>query len=302
MRRNSLLLGIGICLGLLTGLVPRSASGWEENKLFNLRYLYLPRADFKEEAGEIGMEMVGAAGNIPFSLNDSTILIGGLAYSGLFLDYRGLVFDPGEGFSKKDLAKDLHVLDLILGANVDWDDNWSTLLLLYPGIHSDFQDLNGKDIYFSGAALAGYQVSESLSLSAGIYYDDSFGHPQLLPLLGVQWRINESLSLEAFIPQFLVFTWQLDSWLAVGLKGSVEGNQYRLKEGTPWEHTVVENSQILAGPFVDLQLAGELFLRLQGGFVFGRTFEFRDDDSNAKLFDGDIEDTGYAGLSLSYRY
>lgn len=302
MGRIGLLPGIGICFCLLSSLAPRPVSGWEEDKIFSLRYLYFPRADFQKEDGEIGMDMVRAQAVIPIIRNDSTALFGGLAYSGLFLDYRGLVFAPGEGFSQKDLAKDLHVLDCILGGSINWDESWGTLLLLYPGIHSDFQDLDGKDIYFSGALLATYRVSDALSLSAGAYYDDSFGYPLLLPMLGAQWRLSDSLSLEAFIPQYLVLAWQLDPRLTVGLKGSVEGNQYRLREDSPWENTVVEYNQILAGPFVDLKLVDELFLRLEGGFVFSREFEFRDDDSNDKLFDGDIEDTGYAGVSLSYRY
>lgn len=302
MSKFGWLIGIGAGCFLLAGLLPPPAAGWEEDRILNLRYHYIPRADFQDEDGEIGMESVRAAGMIPFDLNDSTVLFGGLAYSGLFLDYRGLVFEPGDGFSQKDLAKDLHVIDLIVGANYDWDENWSSLLILYPGIHSDLEDIDGKDFYLSGAALAAYRLSDSLSLSAGVYYDDSFGYPLLLPLVGAQWWISDALTLEAFIPQFVVFAWQLDRRLAVGLKGSVEGNQYRLKEGSPWENTVVEYTEILAGPFVDINLAGNFFLRLDGGFVFSRQFEFRDDDTDRKLFDGDIKDSFYAGASLSCRY
>ncbi len=302
MRSASLCLAFVICFCLLAGLAPDPAAGWEEDRLFDLRYLYLPRADFQDEDGEIGMESVRIQGMIPVIDSASTALFGGLSYHGLFLDYRGLVPDLGEGFTEKDLARDLYVVDLVVGGNHDWDENWSTLLLLYPGIHSDLEDVDGKDFYFSGAALASYRLSDSLSLSAGIYYDDSFGHPQLLPLLGAQWRISGSLSLEAFFPQFFVFTWQVVPRLAVGLKGSVEGNQYRLQEGSPWENTVVEYTEILSGPFVDLELGWDLFLRLQGGWVFSRQFEFRDDDTDDKLFDGDIKDSGYLGASLSYRY
>jgi hypothetical protein len=305
MRRIGLLPGIGICLGLLAGSAPRPAAGWEEDRLFNLRYFNVPRADFREEEGEIGMDAVRAEALLPIGLSDSAFLLTGLVYNGLYLNYRGLDFSeptPDGDFTEKDLPKNLHVVDVVLGGGVSWDERWGTVLVLYPGLHSDFDDVSGKDIYFSGAVLATYQVSEDLTLSAGAYYDDSFGYPQLLPMLGAQWRIGETLTLEALLPQFLILAWQFDPAISAGLKCSVEGSQYRLREGHPWKNTVVEYSQILAGPFVDVNLAGDLFLRLEGGFVFSREFEFRDDDSNDRLFDGDIEDTGYAGLSLSYRY
>jgi len=305
MRGISLWLATGVCCCLLFGLADRPASGWEEDRLLDLRYFNVPRSDLKDEDGEIGMDAVRAAALLPVGLTESSFLLTGLVYNGLYLNYRGLEFSeptPDGDFTEKDLPKNLHVVDLVLGGGVGWDERWGTVLILYPGFHSDFDDVSGKDIYFSGAALATYQISEDLTLSAGAYYDDSFGHPQLLPILGAQWRIGETLTLEAFIPQFAVLAWQFDPAISAGLKCSVEGSQYRLREGHPWKNTVVEYSQILAGPFVDINLAGDLFLRLEGGVVFSRVFEFRDDDSDAKLFDGDIEDTGYAGLSLSCRY
>ncbi len=293
-------IALGFCL--LAVMAPAPASGWEEDRVFVLRYLHVPRSDFQNEEGEIQMDSVRAEGIVPLDASDTTAVFGGLAYHGLFLDYRDLVFTPEDGLGEDDLAKDLHVLDLVLGGSHDWDEHWSAFLILYPGVHSDFENLDGKDLYFSGAALASYRVSEDLTLSGGAYYDDSFGYPRLLPMLGIQWRIDAELTLEALLPQFLVFSWQLSPRLALGLKGSVEGNQYRLKEGSPWKDTVVEYTQILAGPFADLRLAGDLFLRLEGGFVFNREFEFRDDDSDRKLFDGDIDNSAYAGASLSYRY
>lgn len=306
MRRIGLLLGTGLCLCLLTNLAPPPAAAWEEDRLVDLRYFHVPRAGFRDEDGKVGMDAVRVEAIVPVAGDDSAALFAGTLYSGLFLNYRGISFSEptpdGGTFTEKDLPNNLHVLDLIVGGGLEFDENWSGLLVFYPGIHSDFHDVTGKDVYFAGAALATYRISEDLALSAGAYYDDSFGHPQLLPLVGVRWRIDESFSLEAFIPQFLVFAWRLDARLSAGLKAEVEGAQYRLRENSPWKNTVVEYSQILAGPFVDFNLAGALYLRLEGGFAFSREFEFRDDDSNARLLDDDVKDTAYAGLSLSCRY
>jgi len=305
MSRSLWLSGIlSLCL-IGQGIFSNSARGWEEDKIAWLRYYYVPHSEFKDEDGEIGMNSVKGVAMIPVALSESFVLFPGLAYGGLYLDYKGLTFSdptPDGTFTEKDLPSDLHVIDLILGGAVQWDEEWGTYVILYPGIHSDMDDISGDDIYFSGAALMSYTFSDAFLLSAGLYYDDSFGIPQLLPMLGVQWRISDGLTLDAALPQFLVFAYQVIPELAIGLKYNVEGNQYRLSEGKPWKNTIVKYTQILTGPFVDLSLADHLVLRIEGGVAVNREFEFRDDDTSSKLFDGDIKDMGYIGTSLSYQY
>ena len=305
MSRSLWLSGIiSLCL-IIPSIFLNSARGWEEDKIALLKYYYVPHSEFKDEAGEIGMNAVKGTAMIPVALSESFVLLPGLAYSGLYLDYKDLTFSdptPDGTFTEKDLPHNLHVVDLVLGGAVQWDEEWGTFIVLYPGIHSDMDDINGDDIYFSGAALMSYTFSDTFLLSAGLYYDDSFGIPQLLPMLGVQWRICDGLTLDAALPQFLVFAYRVIPELAIGLKFNVEGNQYRLSEGKPWKDTIVKYTQILTGPFVDLYLSDHLVLRIDGGLVTGREFEFRDDDTSRKLFDGDVKDAVYGGASLSYQY
>lgn len=295
-----------VFLGLIvSGAMVNSARGWEDDKPFLLKYYYVPFSELEEEDAEIEMHGVSGMAMIPVTLNESVSLITGLAYKGLFLDYKDAEFSfptPEGTFTEKDLPDDLHVLDVILGANLQWNEEWGTFVIVYPGIHSDMENVSGSDIYFSGVALGSYRFSEDFLLSAGMYYDDSFGLPQLLPMLGIQWRISEVLTLDSLLPQYTVFSWRVDPRLAIGLKFNVAGNQYRLSKSKPWKDTVVKYTQIMTGPFVDFTLVGNLVLRLEGGFVINREFEFRDDDTSAKLWDGEIKDNGYIAGSLALQY
>lgn len=305
MRRYWFRMGIILLEGILLLSITHPAAAWEEDKVAYLRYYYVPYSDLKEESGEIEMNAVKGMVLIPVSLSESVFLLPGLSYSGLYLDYKDLKFSyptPDGAFTEKDLPRNLHVIDLVMGVNFQWDQEWGTFILLYPGIHSDLDDINGRDIYFSGVALATYRLSDTLFLSAGFYYDDSFGYPQLLPMLGAQWQISETLTLDAFLPQFMVFAYQADPRLAIGLKFNVEGNQYRLSKGRPWKNTLVQYTQILVGPFADFNLTEQLVLRIEGGFAVDREFEFRDEDTSTKLFNGDIKDNGYVGGSLALKY
>ncbi|MEA1927624.1 MAG: DUF6268 family outer membrane beta-barrel protein [Candidatus Auribacterota bacterium] len=295
-----------VFLGLIvSGAMVNSARGWEDDKPFLLKYYYVPFSELEEEDAEIEMHGVSGMAMIPVTLNESVSLITGLVYKGLFLDYKDAEFSfptPEGTFTEKDLPDDLHVLDVILGANLQWNEEWGTFVIVYPGIHSDMENVSGSDIYFSGVALGSYRFSEDFLLSAGMYYDDSFGLPQLLPMLGIQWRISEVLTLDSLLPQYTVFSWRVDPRLAIGLKFNVAGNQYRLSKSKPWKDTVVKYTQIMTGPFVDFTLVGNLVLRLEGGFVINREFEFRDDDTSAKLWDGEIKDNGYIAGSLALQY
>jgi len=304
--RKSLRLYIFAVIGLLSwGVILSSARGWEVDKIAWLKYYYVPHSELADEDGEIEMNAVKGVAMIPVPLSESFVLLPGLAYSVLSLDYKDLTFTdptPAGTFTEKDLPHNLHVIDLVLGGAVEWDEEWGTFIVFYPGVHSDMDDISGDDIYFSGAALMSYTFSDSFFLSAGLYYDDSFGIPQLLPMLSTQWRICHGLTLDAALPQYLVFAYRVIPEMAIGLKFNVEGNQYRLSEGKPWKNTLVKYTQILTGPFVDLYLSDHLVLRIDGGLVTGREFEFRDDDTSHKLFDGDVKDMGYMGASLSYQY
>jgi len=286
-------------------IILNSALGWEEDKPVLLKYYYVPFSNLDKVEGEIEMNGVSGLTMIPVPLSESVFLIPGLVYKGLYLDYKNAEFSyptPDGPFTEADLPNNLHVIDIIFGANVQWDDDWGTVIILYPGIHSDMDDVSGSDIYFSGAAMGIYRFSEDFLLSAGIYYDDSFGFPQLLPMVGLQWQISESLTLDGLLPQYLVFSYQADPILSIGLKYNVAGDQYRLSEYKPWKNTVINYTQMMAGPFVDLTLVDNLVLRLEGGYAFNREFEFRDDDTSEKLWDGTIKDSGYAAASLALQY
>jgi len=297
---------MSVVIGLLSwGIILNVARGWEVDKPIIMKYFYVPSSDLKSVDGEVEMNGASGIAMIPVSLSESVFLLPGVLCKGLFLDYQVPDFSyptPMGMFTEKDLPRSLYIIDLIMGINVDWDKKWGSTLIVYPGIHSDMDDIGGSDIYFSGAVTGSYRFSSDFILIAGIYYDDSFGYPQLLPLLGSQWQMSEYLAIDALLPQYLVFSCRLDPHLAFGLKANVAGDQYRLSKFQPWKDTVINFTQVMSGPFIDLTLIDNLVLRCEGGYVFNRQFEFRDDDTDDKLWDGDLEDNWYGALTLALQY
>ena len=173
MKKTGIILILAGLMILFAAARVETARGWEEDKLAVLRYTHMPGTDLDQEEGKIEMNGIYGMAMFPFVVNDQVVLFPGLAYHGLFLEYKDLTFSyplpDGGAFTEKDLPADLHILDVILGGNIQWEKNLGTALILYPGIHSDFEDLEGDDIYFSGAALLSYRVSEGLLFSGGLY-------------------------------------------------------------------------------------------------------------------------------------
>ena len=275
------------------------------DKLVDLNYFFIPATEFKDEEGEIDMQSPQLAAMFPIALSESVFLVLGVDYQGLFVDYKDLVFTEvydGETYTENDLPEDFHAADLILGCIVSWDERWATYAEFRPGIHSDMKEVSGDDVYYQGGALVSYMFSDAFSLSAGAFYTDSFGEPGLLPFLGVQWQIGEDFTLDTLLPSYFLFSYQPAAWLQLGLHARLSGHEFRLTEKAPYENSVLKYEQILMGPCFDLFLTKHLVLRLEGGIAANREFEFRDDDSNEKLFDGKIKDGGYGSISLALQY
>ncbi len=275
---------------------------WEIDNLADLNYFYIPTTKSEDGRGKIEMNSLQATGLVPVPLGETTFLTVGLDYQALFVGYHDI--DPwvynGETYTKDDLPDNLYALDLVAGLGAEFGD-WLLYAEFRPGLHSDLKDIDSRDIYYQGGAFVFYTFSEDLSGSLGLYYGDSFGEPELYPLLGAQWLIGSGFALDALIPSYLLISYQADPGLKFGLRGRLNGHQFRLR-GLIWEDTVLKYEQVLIGPFVDINLTDSLVLRLEGGIATGRKFEFRDDDSSEKLYDGDIKDSAYLSAAISLEY
>lgn len=276
---------------------------WESDRIFDLNGFFIPETKFEKEDGKMDISSVEASSLMPFRASESIIGLVGFAYQGLFVQYDDLDFayvgPDGKVFTEKDLPDNLHAVDLRLGCVVALDEEFSLIAEFNPGIHSDMEDISSKDVYYQEVILVSYVFSESLTGMLGVGYMDTFGEPEFLPFAGVQWQISEDFILDTLLPVYFVAAYQPETWIKmVGLRGRMSGHQFRLQEDEPWEDTVLKYRQLLVGPFVDIALGGNWVLRLEGGVAAAREFEFRDDDSTNKLYDGDLDDAGYVSASV----
>lgn len=298
---------LAVALGAFL-LAAVSARAWENegNRLAGVNSYTVFPAGLDNDDGKIGVTGVNAGGVLPIEVAAGQFLSVGASWQGLFVDYSELAFSwvgpDGKTYTEKDLPHSLHSVSLLLGYDLELGKGFSLGALFTPALQSDFEDLSSKDIYYLGGVLGSWEISESFTLSAGVYYSDSFGQPEILPGLGADWDMGDGWRLSAFIPEFARLSWEISAPVTLGLQGRVVGHEYRMTSTQPWDDTVLKYSQILAGPYLNLELAEHLFLGLEAGLAFSRIYEIREKDGSGKLDDGDLKDQAYLGGALYLSY
>ena len=122
--------------------------------------------------------------------NKDVILVGG--------DYTQLHFKESGSIN---LQSDLYSTSLILGADLGLKNpKWRTTLLVLPKINSDYKDISTDDMQMGGVAMFSYKKKDNLKYHFGLYYNREFFGDYFLPLLGIDWKINQRMNLFGDLP------------------------------------------------------------------------------------------------------
>lgn len=145
--------------------------------------------------------------------------------------------------------------------------NWS--LTLMPMIRSNGEKLLAeRSFQLGGAALVGYRRKPDQQFRAGVYVNDEFFGMFVVPLVGVDWRINDRTYLYGNLPGRLAYEYQWDAKWYGGASFRAPTNSYRLNNG---EYLRLDDNQLslyvdyyaLPQWCVTLELGGSIFRRLQ---------------------------------------
>lgn len=158
------------------------------------------------------------------------------------------------------------------------------------------------DIQYGGVALASRSCGPLLTLRTGVYTNyDAFGW-FVMPLLGVDWRINSKTNLYGVLPGSMNLERKSRRWLHWGLSFrayttsfGVRGENYRRINENP------------LGLYGDLYLTSKVVFRLEGGWCFRRQVLGGPDDPVyphgrwRSYADHAISDGPYTRILLAYR-
>lgn len=197
--------------------------------------------------------------------NKDVILIGG--------DYTQLHFKTSGAIN---MQSDLYSTSLLLGADLGMkNQKWRTTVLLLPKINSDYKDISMDDAQLGGVLLFNYKKKENLKYHFGLYYNREFFGDYFLPLLGIDWKINEHMNLFGDLPNNMNFEYKISNSIYSGIALLTNISSYRLNASTGGMY-VREGDKTMGHDevkiYLNAYLSKHLVVYAETGETFYRTY------------------------------
>lgn len=301
-RRPILFLGLGVLAAASTALAQPRAAGQRTPGTFSFAVSGRAEHSFDTDLK-----------NIPGSYSVSRVQSGlGVGYFVTEQLRLGLDFENEQSFYDFDAAATFipgtskpfsHISTYGLTPNLSYslDQQWT---LIGSGLFDWSQEHGSPDSDgFTGGGLVGvrYALSDDLALTFGLIARSRLEKSTLwLPLVGVEWKIDDTLSLAVRGPGAVVTAKINDQWSAF-FDGEFRSREFRLDEDNPLPDGVIRDRRFVVGAGVRYQPAPFFDISLRGGAVVWQ--EFRVDNNNGdEQREIESDPTPFIGLSATVRF
>ena len=147
---------------------------------------------------------------------------------------------------------------------------WKTIVIAIPKIASDFKDqVNQYDYQYGGIFLENYVYNEKLKIKAGIYYNrEAFGN-FFMPLIGVDWKATDRISLYGILPSGYKVEYMITkNKLYAGLNFKSLTRSFRLSKTDNFDY--VRYNEIVLKLFIDFFAYKKILVFGEAGYSLGK--------------------------------
>lgn len=175
-------------------------------------------------------------------------------------------------------------------------DHWTLTASVIPRINGEDLDVSAN-FQFGGVALATYKKKETLKYKFGVYVNTEFFGIFIIPLAGIDWRIDDRNNLFGVLPGRLTFEHKLNSHFYTGGTFRAITNSYMVDNNS--RYIRIDDNQ-LSG-FLDCYLTKHIVVTGETGYGILR--KLRSGNQSNKHYDIDYKwgDGLFVKLSASYR-
>ncbi|MCX6294530.1 MAG: hypothetical protein NTX97_00450 [Bacteroidetes bacterium] len=148
---------------------------------------------------------------------------------------------------------------------------WETVVLVIPKIASDFKDvIDGYDLQYGGIFLQHYVPNNKLKIKAGLYYNhEAFGN-FFVPLVGVDWRINDRINLYGVLPTNYKMEFNIiKNKLYAGINFKSFTRSFRLSQKNKYDYVRYDEMQVKL--FVDYFVVPKVLVFAELGYSIGKS-------------------------------
>jgi hypothetical protein len=272
--------------------------------VLNLRYYYLPGTELKSNDEKVSPKELRIETALPYKLKNGDIF----GIKPLYKTFTILGND-----STKDLH--LHSLRLPLFAIIKYKNpKWSMYFEISPKINSDFENITWNHCQIGATLLMFYEKKKDFFWQFGVYYNQETFGPYPMPLLGLDWKIDQKNYFAVLLPAYMIYERKLSTKFYTGFEAELMGETYRLG-GSVYKNSYIsefgENRfSFIIEPrlFIDYYIAKHLVIYVKPGMQLLQKYEQYDENDNklshSDYVQGQLKDCFYVeiGIALRFRY
>lgn len=230
--------------------------------------------------------------------NKDVILVGG--------DYTKLHFHAK---GDQSMSANLYSTSLLLGVDLGLkNEKWRVTALVLPKINSDYKDISMDDAQIGGVLMFNYKKKENLKYHFGLYYNREFFGDYFMPLLGIDWKINDRINLFGDLPNNLNFEYKISRSMYIGASFLSIISSYRLSSASGGMY-VREGDKSLGHDelklYVNAYLTKNLVLYVESGEAFYRTYTLYNSSNELQQTNSVFRkshDGMFVNMGLAYRF
>lgn len=251
--------------------------------LANGRYVYSPDAGFiNRNKKPVVLTYSQFATNLPIRFRNGKDI---------------LLFSPFFEYWKPQIdheTSEYYGLALPIALIKTFNEKWSALMMLIPRING--AAITFKDNFqFGGAFLLNKKVNADLTWKAGLYINREFFGLYVIPLFGIDWKIDERNNLFGVLPGNFVYEHKVSKAFYWGAVFRALTNSYN-----DVQYIRFDENQL--GIFADLYLTPNLVFNIEGGHTILRKIRQENLSNDGKKYvDLDVNDNLYLKAGLAYR-
>jgi len=199
----------------------------------------------------------------------------------------------------------LYSLGLPIGLQMQSkNEKWKYTGIIIPKINSDFADNLNYDFQLGGIGLVTRVFNENLQVRGGLYYNREYWGDFLMPLFGIDWKVNDRFRMYGTLPGNYRFEYKLGKKYYTGIGFRSAQRSFRLQKLYNDDFVRVKENQLKfffeGFVFKKIVLGFDIYQSINYNLISYDYFETKTATNRPVLFSKSKDGFG-ATVNLSYR-
>lgn len=213
----------------------------------------------------------------PIVLSDKTIWYNDLTYTWHSIN-TNLDQQPTDMLT----SMNLHAFIFQTGINQKINDRNGFQLLLVPRYTTDFEGSSNKNWQLGAIGLYEHRVSQRLLMRFGVMYNGELFGPLLVPLIYLDWQLNERWNITGLAPISLKVGYKFNERLSGGYSHFGFITTYAINQKA-YNTDYIERNSIDETLFLRWKMVGNLHLETRVGYSLSRVYQQYDQSEKMDL-------------------